>query len=56
MCLLSVKITALVLLPLVISMSKPLFLESWMARLVGAELGEAMAITRFIAKILPNPM
>ena len=42
-------ITALVLLPLVISISSPLFLPSWMVRLVGAEFGEAMAITLFIA-------
>ena len=56
MCPLSVKITALVLLPLVISISNPLFLPSRMVRLVGAEFGEAMAITLFMAMILLNPM
>ncbi|GAI48025.1 unnamed protein product, partial [marine sediment metagenome] len=35
--------------------SSPLFLPSWIVRLVGAEFGEAMAITLFIANILPNP-
>ena len=55
-CPLSVKMTALVLLPLVISISEPLFLFSWMMRLVGAEFGEAMAITLFIATILLNPI
>jgi hypothetical protein len=49
-------ITALVLLPLVISISSPLFLPSWMVRLVGAEFGETMATTLFMANILPNPI
>ena len=55
MCPLSVKITALVLLPLVISISSPLFLPSWIVRLIGAEFGEAMAITLFITSMLLNP-
>lgn len=55
-CPLSVKMTALVRLPLVMSISSPLVLPSWMVRLVGAEFGEAMAITLFIAIILLNPM
>jgi hypothetical protein len=49
-------ITALVLLPLVMSISNPSFFASWTVRLVGAEFGEAMAITLFMASILPNPM
>jgi len=42
--------------PLVISISTPLFRPSWMIRLVGAELGEAMATTRFMARIFPKPI
>jgi hypothetical protein len=33
-----------------------LLLASWMMRLMGAELGEAMAITLFIASMLLKPM
>jgi len=33
-----------------------LFLPSWMVRLVGAEFGEAIAITLFIAIMLLNPI
>ena len=56
MCPVSVTTTALVRRPLVMSMMRPLVLHSCTRRLVGAELGETIAITRLIAKMLPNPI
>ncbi len=36
--------------------TQPLSLPSCIVRLIGAEVGEAIAITRFIARTLPKPM
>jgi hypothetical protein len=53
-CPLSVKITALVLLPLVMSMTLPFSRPSWMMRLVGAEFGEAIAMALLLLAYLPR--
>src|SRR5579883_1870569 len=55
MCPSSITSTAFVRRPLVMSTVMPRFFPSWIRRLVGAEFGATIAITRLMARTFPKP-